>query len=45
MQQNNWIELLLLIQLAINNEIFVMTKEILFWINHNVNLNLNQFSD
>ena len=44
MQQNNWMKLLLLTQLIINNKISVTTKESLFKMNHRIDPNFNHLS-
>ena len=44
MQQNNWIKLLPLTQLAINNKIFVTTKKTSFRKNHGMDSNFDHNS-
>ena len=44
MQQNNWVKLLLLIQLIISNKISITTKQLLFRTNHDMDSNIGQMS-
>ena len=44
MQQNNWIELLLITQLVINNKISIMIKELPFKTNHRMDTKVKQIS-